>query len=195
MEFYKVYWCQKVGLLPAEVGSPVSISFLYLWTCYWRGFSYISEAFCPAQQKTFSWCLVFVYVCSGLNVARLFWILLVFEVFLTILGTPPCFLLLVQPIRLLDMFRLLTICAKTSISLLNPSLLSNKFCANTWHFHANLSMFFRGLGFLLLCLFYVFFLSYCFKFVCLVVFRLFLLFGLCFCAGCIIGTCAINPAG
>jgi hypothetical protein len=63
--------------------------------------------------------VLYISVCSGLNVARLFRILLVFEVFLSNLRTPPGFLLFTKPLRLLDVFRLLTICAWTSISLGN----------------------------------------------------------------------------
>ena len=37
--------------------------------------------------------------------------------------TPPCLLLFVKTLRLLDVFRLLTMCAKTSISLGNPLFL------------------------------------------------------------------------
>jgi hypothetical protein len=97
----------------------VLISCIYWWPCYLRGFSYVCEASYPAQQKTFSWCTVFVSATCW----PLFWIWLVFEFFLTNLGTPPYLLLIAKPLRLLDVFRLLTICAKTSISLGNPLLL------------------------------------------------------------------------
>jgi hypothetical protein len=57
------------------------------------------------------------------NVVRLFSILLVLELFLVILEAASCLLLLVKTLRLLDMLRLITVTAKTSISLRNPLFL------------------------------------------------------------------------
>jgi hypothetical protein len=82
--------------------------------------------------------------------------------------------------------------AKMSISSGNRLLLSNKFCANPWHFYISLSKFYWGLGLLLLYYFILLFLLYFFYFLCLVFcFCVFVLF-LCLCAGYIRGTCAVK---
>ena len=49
-------------------------------------------------------------------------LLLLFEFFLVISETPPYLLLLTKTLHLLDTFRLLTVCAKTAISLGDPLL-------------------------------------------------------------------------
>jgi hypothetical protein len=50
------------------------------------------------------------------NVARLFWVLPVFE-FSVISEIPPCLLLIAITLRLLGVFWMLTLCAKAPISL------------------------------------------------------------------------------
>jgi len=78
-------------------------------------------------------------------------------------------------------FRLLTVCAKTSVSFGSPLLLSNKFYAFLWHFYISLPFILVGVrAFALSLLLYCFFVTYYSCFVCLVfcfcVFALFLCF-------------------
>jgi hypothetical protein len=72
----------------------------------------------------------FIAVYSGLNVARLFWLLLVSKFFLVILETPLHLLILPKTHRLLDVLRLLTKSAKMSIYLENPLVPQKEYCTN-----------------------------------------------------------------
>jgi hypothetical protein len=78
------------------------------------------------------------------NAARLFWIIMVSDLFLVIIETPPCFPLLVKnPPSCQCAFRLLTWCAKTSSSLGNTLLYTNRFysTSNLWPSLINSSVF------------------------------------------------------
>ena len=127
--------------------------------------------------------------------------LLAFEFFLVILETPSCLLLLALTLRLLDMFRVLNVCAKTSVFLGKPLRTSLKiFCSNLWQFHSvSTDLFlFQALGFYptisFVSLFHVTSFLFCWSsdlFLCnYAVFE----FYLCFCAGFKIGTCAFKPS-
>jgi hypothetical protein len=101
--------------------------------CQYHLLNFWSFVVCTIKDFILMLYFLFLFI-HVYNVARLFWLLLVFEFFLTILETPPCFLLLVKTLRLLDVFRLLTVCEQISLSLGNPLLFKNRFCGSLWNF-------------------------------------------------------------
>jgi hypothetical protein len=115
----------------------IHIILLYSWLCYLRGFFKIPEVSYSLRRKT----LILMYYCWFLCI--LFWI---FEVSLVISETPPCLLSLVKTLRPLEVLRLLTSIAKTSMPLGNPLFLSNRFYANLWHFVISLGTFSGFMG-------------------------------------------------
>jgi hypothetical protein len=71
-------------------------------------FSYNSNASFTVRLKVAFGCLIFHLYLIRFKVLHVFRILLVFEIFLLISGTPPCFLSFVKALNILDVSRLLT---------------------------------------------------------------------------------------
>jgi len=86
-------------------------------------------------------------------IARVCWILLVFEFFLLTSETLHCLLPPVKTLRLLDVFRPITMCAKTSISAGTPLLVLEKYTLIRDIFASNYLLFAEFLTFVLV-LFY-----------------------------------------
>jgi len=92
MEFYNINWRQTAWAQSVEVPTPVAVSFLYLWSCYLRGFPPISRSSYLTQQKILSWCTLFYFCLFRIKkFARLFWILTVFEFFPRSFRSSPLF--------------------------------------------------------------------------------------------------------
>jgi hypothetical protein len=185
MELHKVQWRTKAGTYTARVSSSTSISFLYLWSRYVRGFPQISKVSHSVQQNSSLWCTVF-YVC-----------LLRFELLpfsfrycrqssssFVILKTRFSLLLLADAPHLPDAFRLLIMCAKKLISLEKSLLHWNRFCLNLWQF-IKLNMCFQWVRAFAVVFLYRFFLPYCSGFVRLVFFYLY------FCVFCFVSLCSL----
>jgi hypothetical protein len=135
----------------------------------------------------------FVYL--GLKWYPRLWILPVFEFFLVILKPPRCLLLVSMTLRQLEVFRLLTSCAKTAISLGNRLLHRIGISSNLWPFSGQFVYVFSGLGVLSHYEVHIVYFSCC----CLTVFVLSVwcfvfVYLRCFCSGFIIGTCAAETA-
>jgi hypothetical protein len=69
MELYKVYWRQKAGNHSAEVRSPVSVSFLYLWSCYEDFLKFLKRRTLHSRRLYID-ALYFISVYSGLKCCR-----------------------------------------------------------------------------------------------------------------------------
>jgi hypothetical protein len=138
-------------------------------------FNFYSFILSTTEDFIFMLYFLFLFIWVS-NTAPLFRVSLVLEFFLVISETPPCLLLLVKTFRLLDVFRLLTACARTSVPLGHPVLYWNR----SWYFYINISMFFSGYRCCASVLIYCFLSAILFLFVCLVfcccVFVLFLCF-------------------
>jgi hypothetical protein len=75
---------------------------------------------------------------------------------------PPCLLVRAKTLCLPDLFQMLNLWAKTSISIGNQLLLSSEFCFDNWPFFNQPSVIFRGLGLLPQYFLYCSFFHYCF---------------------------------
>ena len=110
---------------------PESIQRKFAALCQYRFFTYdlvtyedflafLSFVLCTTIDFILMQCFFLFLFIQVSNVARLLWILLLFDLLFVIAETLLCLLLLAATLSLQDAFRLLTMCVKTSIAVGNP---------------------------------------------------------------------------